>query len=464
MQIYFAGAESQAHLDTLRSCGVERVAVSVNNLARHTRDYAQWAQKRFSGLDWLIYADSPSTPVAPLLELLSGATGEPEAVIGPLDWATETWLNDSDILFLPIWDGHDAASLRHFVEIYDGTVLPDSVVDNQLAVRQARAAMGRMSTLGGLTGRSKGIDRFDLLVSSAWWAVQKHGETQVWAGNRLVRLNADDKHLKRSRYAEQIEALGCDVSAVLTDDPTETARLAIKSWQALESYLSVGHALDVVAASPLVTSGAPASVPVAAPSSHGVTSGPSPLRQKASAVIPLLDLDTIVVKGLDADGNETDVEHSSITSTQGSVRQCSTCALGPACPSYQPGSACSYNIPVVIRTKDQRQAVLRTLVEIQTQRILMGTFAEQVQGQPDQQVGKEMDRLFSMVERWKSIEEQSTKISIGVTATGPDADGSMGMISRLFGSEAGQNARMLDVPVLSDQVIQDADMVDADSP
>ena len=98
-------------------------------------------------------------------------------------------------------------------------VLPDSVVDNGIAVRTAKAALPTMGTLGGLTGRSKGVDRFDMLVSSSWWAVQKHGETQVWTGNRLVRLNADDKHLKRRRYAEAIEALGCDVGAVLADDP-----------------------------------------------------------------------------------------------------------------------------------------------------------------------------------------------------------------------------------------------------
>ena len=100
---------------------------------------------------------------------------------------------------------------------------------------------------------------------------------------------------------------------------------------------------------------------------------------------------------------------TTINSVAGSVRQCSTCALGPACPSYQPGNSCAYNIPVVIRTKDQRQAVLRTLVEIQTQRILMGSFAEQVNGQPDAMVGKEMDRLFKMVESWKRIEEQTTQ-------------------------------------------------------
>ena len=470
MQIYFAGAESQAHLDTLRSCGVERVAVSVANLARHTRDYATWAaQNRFKGLDWLIYADSPSTPVAPLLELLAGAPGEPEAVVGPLDWATETWLNDSDIMFLPIWDGHDASNLRHFVELYDGTVLPDSVVDNQLAVRQARAAMGRMSTLGGLTGRSKGIDKFDLLISSAWWAAQKHGETQVWVGNRMVRLNSDDKHLKRMRYAEAIEALGADVSAVLTDDPTETAKLAVLSWLAMEKFLSTGHALEHVPYHPsqgqpqqqwtptVVTSGSVTTNGGLAGATIQVPNHVSPLRHKAGTLLPIME--SVAVMQTDAAGNETE-QHTTIASTASSMRQCSTCVLGPSCPSYQPGNPCAFNIPVVIRTKDQRQAVFRVLAETQAQRILFAAFAEQVTGQPDVQVGREIDRFASFVEKWKAIDENTTKINIGVTASGPDADGSLGMISRLFGSEAGQNARTLDVPVLSDTLIEDADMVD----
>jgi hypothetical protein len=461
MQLFFAGAESQAHMETLRSCGVERVAVSIANLARHTRDYAAWAtQSRLSGLDWFVYADSPTVPVAPLLELLAGSASEPEVVAGPLDWATETWLNDSDVMFLPIWDGNDASSLRHYVEMYDGVVLTDSVVDNQLAVRQARAAMGRMSTLGGLTGRSKGIDKFDVLISSAWWATQKHGETQVWTGNRLVRLNSDDKHLKRKRYAEHMEKLGANVSAVLTDDPKETARLSVLSWLALEQFLSTGSSLEVIPTPPLVTNGNGAPVPILAPSGNGVANGPAPIRHKTASLLPVLEAVSVDLSSTDENGNVVTEQHTTIASTADSVRQCSTCALGPACPSYQPGNSCSYNIPVVIRTKDQRQAVLRTLVEIQTQRILMGTFAEQVNGQPDNQVGKEMDRLFNMVERWKQIEEQSTKLNIGITASGPDADGSLGMISRLFGSEAGQNARTLDVPVLSDTLIEEAEMVE----
>jgi len=238
---------------------------------------------------------------------------------------------------------------------------------------------------------------------------------------------------------------------------------------AMERFLSTGHALEHVPVVPaaastppiVVTSGAATTGGVSVNAPVTVANGPSPLRHKTPSLLPIMEADTITVK--DDAGNEVE-QLTTINSVAGSVRQCSTCALGPACPSYQPGNSCAYNIPVVVRTKDQRQAVLRTLVEIQTQRILMGSFAEQVNGQPDKEVGREMDRLFTMVEKWKTIEEQTTKINIGVTASGPDADGSLGMISRLFGSEAGQNARTLDVPVLSDTLIEDADMVVEEQP
>lgn len=461
MQLFFAGAESQSHIDLLRSCGVNRVAVSISNLARHTNDYALWAAKgHLQGLDWIVYADSPTTPVAPLLELLAGSSGEPEAVSGPAEWAADTWLNDSDILFLPTWDGRDASTLRHLVELYDGMLLPDTVVDNPAAVRQAKSAMGRMSTLGALTGRSKGIDKFDLLISSAWYAVQKHGETQVWVGNRLVRMNSDDKHLKRQRYADSIEALGVDVGAVLADDPKETARLAVYSWLEMEKYISAGRHLEpdrhpAVVANP----GMPRTVNGGSVSA-GVANAPLPVRHQSTTPLPVMGLETLVVDTRDGDGNPIQERHSLIESSAESLRQCNTCALAMACPGHQTDSACSYNIPVIIRTKDQRQAVLRTLVEIQTQRIMMASFGEQVLGERDETVGKEMDRLFTMVEKWKSIEETTTKLSIGVTATGQEADGSLGMISRLFGSQAGANARVLDVPELSDQYVEDAVVVE----
>jgi hypothetical protein len=173
-----------------------------------------------------------------------------------------------------------------------------------------------------------------------------------------------------------------------------------------------------------------------------------------------MGLQTLVVDLQDGEGNPIQEQHTLIESSAESLRQCNTCALALACPGHQVDSACSYNIPVVIRTKDQRQAVLRTLIEIQTQRIMMGSFAEQILGERDETVGKEMDRLFTMVEKWKTIEETTTKLQIGIQATGQDADGSLGMISRLFGSQAGANARVLDTPELSDEYVEDAVMVE----
>ena len=464
MQIFFAGVESPSHLQALKTCGVERVAVSINNLARHTSKYVDWAsQARLGGLDWVCYADSPTCPVDPALELLAGAEVQPEWVSGPVRWAEDTWIKDSDLGFLPIWDGHDASVLRTYAEDYEGVVLPDSVVDNGIAVRTAKAALPTMGTLGGLTGRSKGVDRFDMLVSSAWWAVQKHGETQVWTGNRLVRLNADDKHLKRRRYADAIEALGCDVSAVLADDPLETVRCAVLSWMSLERFLnSMGNRLPVAA--PVVTSAPPAGTGGTVIPINGVASAPVQTRQRSASGVALTNLPTInsstvTTTTQDEDGNTQTEHHPTIEVGAGSARQCSTCQLSAACPSFSPGSACAYQIPVVIKTKDQRQAVMRALTEVQVQRIMMQNFSEQVMGAPDPLVGREIDRFFQMLKAWKEIEEHTSSLRIQVDAK---EAGNMGMISRLFGEEAGLNARVLDRPILVDELIEEAQMVDDD--
>ena len=76
--------------------------------------------------------------------------------------------------------------------------------------------------------------------------------------------------------------------------------------------------------------------------------------------------------------------------------------------------------------------MLQTLTEIQTQRVLMGNFVEQINGERDDQVGKEMDRLFKMFESLKEIEEtQSQTLSIHMKQTGETNQS--GAISRLFG-------------------------------
>ena len=112
-------------------------------------------------------------------------------------------------------------------------------------------------------------------------------------------------------------------------------------------------------------------------------------------------------------------------------------------------------IPVVIKTKDQRQAVMRGLVEIQTQRIFMGASPNRCSVHPTRQVGKEIDRLFTMVEKWKAIEENTSKLRISVDSSGERPSGRMGLISRLFGEQAGVNARLLERPMIVDELVEE---------
>ena len=48
MKLYFAGAESPSHLEVLRTCGVERVAVNITTLTRRRsakKPLTDWATK-----------------------------------------------------------------------------------------------------------------------------------------------------------------------------------------------------------------------------------------------------------------------------------------------------------------------------------------------------------------------------------------------------------------------------------
>ena len=415
MQIFFAGAEVSSHLGVLRSCGVERVAVSVSNLVRQRVDLKAWATRsRLDGLEWVLYADSQHVPVGPAMEILAGAEVAPECVTGPAEWYETTWLSDSDLMFLPTWDATDPGKLREYTETFDGVFLPDAVVDNPSSVRTAKAALNRLGVLGALTGRSKGLERFDMLCSSAWYAVQKYGETQVWVGNRLVRLNSDDKQGKRERYAPAMEELGLDVAKVLADDPTETVKLAVLSWMALEHHIARGH---TTVSEVTRTGGTPSSSNVV-PITGGVASPPAIPRHK---MLPVISLSSAPMKVTDAEGNEVEELHNTIAVSPNSMRQCDSCSIALGCPGFVPHSSCSYQIPVMLRTKGQLLALLRAMTEIQSQRILMGRFSEEINGAADPDVGREMDRLFSMVEKWKEIEDNRDTVRMTLEAKGdPD--------------------------------------------
>jgi hypothetical protein len=121
------------------------------------------------------------------------------------------------------------------------------------------------------------------------------------------------------------------------------------------------------------------------------------------------------------------------------LRQCDSCYLAARCPAFREHSDCGFKLPVEIRTKDQLQAILQAMLEMQASRVLFARFAEELEGQGlDPALSSEMDRLFSLVDKFKNISDTRDMMRIEV-----EARGGAGVLSRLFGNKAGDVARQL---------------------
>jgi hypothetical protein len=242
----------------------------------------------------------------------------------------------------------------------------------------------------------------------------------------------------------------------MEDDVQEVGRLAIKSWQQWEARnvaydpnggddedeFNAPTEGDVVAISPETHT--PVSV---APRGTGVATTPPQKRHESDRVLlPVMGIEQVVSVGQhtsDDQGEHTLVAPESIPVVRHSgvlLRQCDSCYLASRCPAFTEHSECGYHLPVEIRTKDQLQAALRALVEMQVSRVLFARFAEELEGQGlDPSVSKEIDRVFALVEKFKDISDTRELVRMEIeTRSGG------GVLSRLFGDKAGASARELD--------------------
>jgi hypothetical protein len=76
------------------------------------------------------------------------------------------------------------------------------------------------------------------------------------------------------------------------------------------------------------------------------------------------------------------------------------------------------------------------MLEMQVSRVLFARFAEELEGQGmDPALSEEMDRVFDMVEKFKTITDTRDLVRFEV-----EARGSSGVLSRLFGQRAAEVA------------------------
>jgi len=168
-------------------------------------------------------------------------------------------------------------------------------------------------------------------------------------------------------------------------------------------------------------------------------------------MLPLLS--TVTEEHHKSDGTTTN--RRMMRSPGVNLLQCNTCHINDVCPMFRPGHECAYEIPVEIRTTTQLAALQDTLIELQTQRVLRSSMFEQVQGGAiDKNTSQEYDRLQRMIA--SKVEATRDSVSIKIEATG---SARAGMISNIFGSDAGERVSALPVPMLTEGYI-DAELVD----
>lgn len=438
--IYLAGGENLTHQQILIAGGATRVAVNVTSLLR--RRTSSWSlDLPFPDWDWVAYCDGPATDDQ-LAVVIDSASRPPKWVIGPPSWSHRE-------NFIPLWNGEGEFP----AERANGLVVTDRVFKSDTLVRRALASRSVGTVLGTISGSiDSDIGKFDLVISGSWWSSMKYGETQVWDGKKMHRYNADRKAEVRARHQAHIAALGIDVDQVMLEDADETARLAVVSWQRYEDHLSNAKVIPLTLRSSQDSEVCIPGESMAGESGSegGVLDTRAPEARHRS-VLPVVSMRTISATMRQGDGTEILEEQAVINTLSDAIRACDNCFLATSgCPGFQPGASCAYSIPVEIKSKDQLQGVLTAMVEIQTQRVLQARFAEEVTGQElTAEVGREMDRLFTSVEKMRDIMDNRDSVRMTV-----EARGRAGVLSRLFGDRVGENAKMLSHPVVSDEVME----------
>jgi hypothetical protein len=426
--VWLAGAENPKQHDYLRSEQVERAAFNVAAWVRNYR--SRWALE-FEPRQWVAWTDTETCPVEDLADAIDAMGCYPTHVIGPPSWSESP-------AYLPLWNGEGELPRQY---IRSGLVVTDRVLTDRDLNRRVLSSRKRDSVLGVVTGKSRGVDRYDFVISSAWWSVQKNGETQVWDGRKMCRYNAYSKSEVRTRHREDIEELGVDADKVLADDTQALTVLAMRSWIALEDSSTV---------EPIAEAATPALVttPEDGPESGALATRPDRERHVLPVMGAFMKESTDPLTG--------DVSSDLvITSKFESLRRCDNCYLADSCPAMRPEASCAYEIPVEIRTKDQLQKTMQAVLEMQTQRVLQARFAEEVQGQElTGEVGREMDRLFGLTAKMQEVLDNRDTLRVSVEARGAGAAaGGGGALSRLFGESVAQAAKALPEPIDPDDII-----------
>jgi hypothetical protein len=462
MEIIFLGGEVPSNRELLIRNNVKSIGLNYWALKRRglpkTKDYL--LSERYPD-DVKVYVDGGTTAAAKaglsVMELeeyceeyqdwvslneerIAGATEFTHPALGDT-WTKAQrdsfWEYTPEGMFWPVWSGGHI-DLAHLASKYDNIAIPGDHVESDKALAAKVRALGHQYNFdvhGIACAKPDNLRQVPFKTAStlSWLSPMMRGETIVWDGNRLVRYPKKMKDQARPRYKRIIEEAGLDFDKILADDPNEVTSLAIWSYLELEKALDNDDSL-LSDNSEYIDDPGDAETGGANPDNSVVQV------RKEIAEVPLSEMKTLPVFGVehrtvidhDSDGRTVIKNVPVINSNSVSLRQCDTCFVASNCPAFKPQSACSFNLPVEVKTKDQLRALLNAIIEMQGARVAFARFSEELNGgYPDPNTGQEIDRLFKLVEQLKKLESNNEFVRMTV-----ERQTNGGILSTLFGEKA----------------------------
>jgi len=464
MTLVFLGGEVPSHRGLLVNNGVKAVGINYWALKRRglpkTKDYLlserydpdiqifvdsgslTSLKSNLSRMELEAYCEEYQDWVSLNEERIAGATEFRHPHLAD-DWIQnqreEFWAYTIPGVFWPIWEPDQGPmELVNLAKNYENIAIPGSAIETELTLSARIRALKTQFDFdlhGMACAKPDNLRQVPFTTAStlSWLSPMMRGETIVWDGMKLVRYPKSMKAQARPRYKRIIENAGLDFGKIMNDDPNEVTRLTIWSYLQLEKSLDKNRPLlsdnsdDRDDPGNAETGGL---VPVN--SDPEVRKELTPREPSERATLPVLGVTNNLVVEKDETGRDVLRNAPMLSSTAQSLRQCDTCFVAATCPAFKVQSACAFNLPVEVKTKDQLRALLNSIIEMQAQRVAFARYSEELNGgYPDPNTGQEIDRLFKVVEQLKKLESNNEFVRMTL-----ERQTSGGILSNLFGDRA----------------------------
>lgn len=454
MIVYLGGGEKGAHRSLLISNNVVNIAVNVTQLAiPKVKEFT--IPDTFGDASVLVYTSEGDEDVNRYTDFVREHAENLTLVIGRPDMDGE-WLGEK---YIPIWsDEQDLDRLAFNCQRYGRVAISDKAINGKNIARIRSLALRWNAKLYGITSKVDIIEAlpWEAVIVNSWTSTLRYGETQVWDGHGLRRYPAQQKDSARKKHRADIIRLGIDFEQIVEDNVTAVGSLAIQSWKQYEISSFSAYDPSSMDDEDEFSDSEDAKIIDITPKIQGIVpadSGKSNIaigqvekrHEEDRLLLPVMGIENLVSQGSITTSDQGEsielapTEVPVIRYKSSPLRQCDNCYLASRCPAFKEHSECGFKLPIEIRTKDQLMATLQAMIEMQASRVLFARFAEELEGQGlDPALSAEMDRLFSLIDKFKNISDTRDMVRLEV-----EARGNSGVLSRIFGSKAGEVARQL---------------------